>query len=79
MKGNTTMMSTLLSSPQTAKHLEITIRTLERWRKLGTGPRFILIGRNFKYAQADIDSWIESQRFGSLAELRAAKTAAVLA
>jgi excisionase family DNA binding protein len=52
----------LLTQQQLADELEVSLRTLERWRQQGTGPAFIRVGRSPRYRRADIDAWLERQR-----------------
>ena len=56
------MPEALLTQQQLADELQITVRTLERWRQEGTGPAFIRVGRSPRYRRADIDAWLERQR-----------------
>jgi excisionase family DNA binding protein len=58
------MTDKLLTQQQLADELEVSLRTLERWRQEGTGPAFILVGRSPRYRRADIDAWLERQRRG---------------
>lgn len=39
----------------------VTVSTLEKWRVLGRGPRFVKIGRKVGYLDKDIDTFIASQ------------------
>ncbi len=44
-------MSTLLLTPdETAEILQISRRTLERWRSVGMGPPFVRMGQGGKYS-----------------------------
>ncbi|MEU8656280.1 helix-turn-helix transcriptional regulator [Actinoplanes philippinensis] len=36
-------------------------RTLEQWRYLGVGPKFVKVGRDVRYRWADVDAWLEAQ------------------
>jgi excisionase family DNA binding protein len=56
------MTDKLLTQQQLADELEVSLRTLERWRQEGTGPTFIRVGRSPRYRRADIDAWLERQR-----------------
>jgi excisionase family DNA binding protein len=56
------MPEALLTQQQLAEELQITVRTLERWRQEGTGPAFIWVGRSPRYRRSDIDAWLEQQR-----------------
>jgi len=39
----------------------ISVRTIERWRTTGYGPRPIRVGRQVRYRLKDIEDWEESQ------------------
>jgi excisionase family DNA binding protein len=56
------MTEELLTQQQLAHELQVSLRTLERWRQEGTGPAFIRIGRFPRYRRSDIDAWLERQR-----------------
>jgi excisionase family DNA binding protein len=56
------MTDKLLTQQQLADELEVSQRTLERWRQQGTGPAFIRVGRSPRYRRADIDAWLDQQR-----------------
>jgi predicted DNA-binding transcriptional regulator AlpA len=48
----------LLDQREVAQILKISVRTLERHRVDGTGPRFFLVGRQVRYREADLEAWI---------------------
>ena len=53
----------LLTPPEVARRLHVSIKTLERWRAIGSGPPFHRIGlRAVRYAPRDLDAWIDAQR-----------------
>jgi excisionase family DNA binding protein len=56
------MTDRLLTQQQLADELEVSVRTLERWRQQGTGPAFIRVGRSPRYRRADLDPWLDQQR-----------------
>jgi excisionase family DNA binding protein len=56
------MAAALLTQQQLADELQVSVRTLERWRQEGTGPAFIQVGRSPRYRRADVDAWLEQQR-----------------
>jgi excisionase family DNA binding protein len=43
----------LLTVEQTAKMLNVSVKTLEKWRAEGIGPRFIKVGRRVMYTLTD--------------------------
>ena len=55
-----------LTQKQTAHLLNVSERTLERWRAEGQGPPFVALGpRRRGYRLSDIEAWTSSQIFGS--------------
>jgi excisionase family DNA binding protein len=51
---------------QLAELLNLSERTLERWRVEGRGPKFVAMGpRRRLYRAADVDEWAKAQTFGS--------------
>lgn len=51
-----------LATPQeVADYLQKPLRTLERWRYQGTGPRFSTVGRGVRYRWADVEKWLDDQ------------------
>jgi predicted DNA-binding transcriptional regulator AlpA len=59
---------------EAASYLGLTVYTLRKWRREGSGPEYIRCGsRLIRYMQADIDSWLAQRKFHSNAhELSAA-------
>ncbi len=52
-----------LATPQeVASYLQKPLRTLEQWRYLGTGPRFIKVGRDVRYQWDAVDAWLNANR-----------------
>jgi excisionase family DNA binding protein len=56
------MTEELLTQQQLADELQVSVRTLERWRQEGTGPAFVRVGRSPRYRRSDIDAWLDRQR-----------------
>jgi len=48
--------------------LQISKRTLEKWRVYGGGPVFRKFGRRVLYADSDLLTWIESTRKNSTSD-----------
>jgi len=42
------------------------VQTVRYWRHVGYGPPSFKVGRRVLYAEADVESWIESKRAGEL-------------
>jgi predicted DNA-binding transcriptional regulator AlpA len=62
-------MDSLLNQKQAAHVLGLSVRTLERHRVAGTGPRWVRLGRLVKYRQTDLTAWIESNVRTSTSEI----------
>jgi excisionase family DNA binding protein len=59
----------MLTSHEAADYLRLSIRTLERLRCSGFGPKFIRCGRrSIRYQQSDLDAWIASRVVRSTSE-----------
>lgn len=49
----------LLDTKSAAKRLDLSHQTLEKWRSLGTGPRYVRLGaKAIRYRQADLDAFV---------------------
>ena len=48
--------------------IEVSERTLERWRVEGTGPAYVKAGRKVLYRPADIEAWLASSLRTSTSE-----------
>lgn len=62
----------LLSTKQLANLIGVSVRKLERDRQDGTGVPYIKLGRRVVYSGADVEAYLEAQRFTSTAEARRA-------
>ena len=52
----------LLTVRELAAELKVSVRTLERWRRDGTGPAWMTVGRAVRYRRGDVDAWLRAQR-----------------
>jgi predicted DNA-binding transcriptional regulator AlpA len=50
-------------------------RTLQAWRLLGRGPRYIKVRRSVRYRRADIEEWLAAQTVTPAAESQGARVA----
>jgi len=50
-----------MTQEQLAEHWQISPRTLEQWRWLGKGPKFLKIGARVLYREEDIDAYEAGQ------------------
>ena len=66
------MTDNLNTTPEAAKRVKHSSRTLERWRLDGTGPEFVKAGRKVLYSDSALEAWVEARTFRSTAEADAA-------
>jgi hypothetical protein len=63
----------LLTTPEAAKLLRLSPRTLERLRVQGTGPRYMKAGPGIRarvlYEPGDLMNWVE-RKYGSTSEYK---------
>ena len=57
----------LLTTPNAARYLGVSAKTLNNWRWLGAGrgPAFVRLGRSVRYDVRTLDAWIASRTFDS--------------
>lgn len=58
----------LYSQNDVAEQLGCSVRTLERYRVSGDGPRFVKVGRLVRYRASDLDEWLAGRVRGSTSE-----------
>ena len=56
------MDKSLLTQQRLSEHIDVSERTLERWRVEGTGPAFVKAGRKVLYRPDDVDDWLAASR-----------------
>lgn len=61
-------MRTLYNVDQAANALGLSARTLSRMRLEGHGPQFIKLGGRVLYDPADLEKWVNANRYGSTSE-----------
>ncbi len=66
-------MDSLLSQKHAARILCLSVRTLERHRVAGTGPRYARLGRIIRYRQNDLMEWVDQNLRNSTSEDLAAR------
>ena len=49
-----------LRTPEAARFVGLSIRTLEKHRIYGTGPRYLKLGGRVVYKLEDLQTWVES-------------------
>lgn len=55
--ATSTALRGALKTPEAATYLGYDPRTLEGWRRRGTGPKYICVGRSVRYRIRDLDAW----------------------
>jgi predicted DNA-binding transcriptional regulator AlpA len=60
--------SPYLNQDAAGAFLGLSVRTLERFRVDGRGPRYLKLGRRVAYTREDLMSWAESRRRSSTAD-----------
>lgn len=48
------------------------VRTIQKWRVTGYGPKFYKSGRSVRYRRRDLLTWAEARRHGSTSSYQAA-------
>jgi transcriptional regulator with XRE-family HTH domain len=54
-------MAKHLTADQLADRLGVSPSTLADWRRLGSGPRFLIVGKLPRYRMKDVETWEESR------------------
>jgi excisionase family DNA binding protein len=55
--------SRLLKPAEVAERLRVSLKTLEGWRRRGTGPVFVRLGgRDVRYPEGELERWITANR-----------------
>ena len=49
----------LLTQREASQFLQVNVRTLERWRVDGSGPRFVKLGRHVRYERAALTEHVK--------------------
>jgi predicted DNA-binding transcriptional regulator AlpA len=62
-------MDSLLDQKRAARFLGLSVRTLERHRVAGTGPRFARLGRLIRYRENDLKEWVDRNSRSSTSEM----------
>ena len=65
------LLDDMIPEERVAEIRDCSVVTLRRERRLGTGPRFIKLGRKIFYSLSDLREWIEAMKASSLAEFEA--------
>jgi excisionase family DNA binding protein len=55
------ILERLYSPRELADYLGIPLQTVYRWRSNGRGPRGVRVGRHVRYAERDVQAWLDSR------------------
>ena len=58
-------MNPLMNAREAAAKLRLSVRTLDRLRVEGGGPRYLKLRRSIRYRQMDLDRWLDRRSFDS--------------
>ena len=61
-------MQPLLTQDECAEYLKLSVRTVERLRVSGTGPKFLRIRHSVRYRPEDVQAWLAAQIVSSTSE-----------
>lgn len=62
-------MKKLLYPKEAANLLGLSVRTLERYRCVGLGPKFLKLSRSVRYREEDLIEWLEQRLKQSTSDL----------
>ena len=57
----------LLDPEQAATFLQLSSRTLAKWRSIGRGPAYVKVGRLPRYRQSDLDNYLSRHTVNEVA------------
>lgn len=61
-----------LSPAEVAQMLQLSLRTLDRYRRAGTGPDYHRTGNRVRYRQRDVEAWARARRVDTSARAEGA-------
>jgi hypothetical protein len=61
-------MQPLLTQDEAAEILKLSVRTMERLRVSGTGPKYLKIRQSVRYRLSDLETFISARIVGSTSE-----------
>jgi predicted DNA-binding transcriptional regulator AlpA len=51
----------LVTEPEAARILAISVRTLQAWRVQDAGPPYVRVGRLIRYVRSSLIAWVKSR------------------
>jgi len=64
---------TLIDTETLAERIELSERTLEKWRVQGRGPAYLKLGGRVLYDLREVEAWLTAQRRTSTSQAAAGK------
>lgn len=61
-EGSAMKVDRFLSPAEVAEMLQVSMRTLDRYRRAGTGPDYCRIANRVRYRQRDVTAWVRAQK-----------------
>lgn len=55
----------MLNAREVAWMLQLSVRTLDRYRREGKGPHYYKLDRWIRYRQSDVIAWADTRRVGT--------------
>ena len=62
-------MQTLITTPEAAARLGVSISLLNKLRLTGGGPTFVKFGAKVLYDPDDLEAWVAARKYGSTSEI----------
>ena len=62
-------METLMTAEQVAAQIQISDKTLRKWRWEGKGPRYVKVGRKVAYRPADVEAFVQANLRASTSDM----------
>ena len=56
-----TLPAQLLTPPEAAEFLSVSLSCLAKWRCYGTGPAYCRAGRSIRYRVVDLERWLRDR------------------
>ena len=54
------VLATIINEHGAAEYLNISVKTLQKWRGTGDGPRFAKLGAAVRYRLADLEQFLDA-------------------
>jgi excisionase family DNA binding protein len=51
----------VMTEPETAEHIGISLSGLRKWRSDGRGPPYVRLGRLIRYRRTVVEEWLEKR------------------